>query len=99
MVAGISGPELALVIVMGPVALAVHAAHTPGGMPGTGVRSAVNEPPAAGALLSGFCPPTVSVATQKGTGSGSWLTCSCVLPPPQVNVILPKRPTKAALLA
>ena len=70
-VVGITGPEVALVIVICvPKAVAVHAPHTPGGMPGTGVRLAVNEPPAAGTLLSVVCPPTVSVATQKATGCG-----------------------------
>ena len=71
MVVGITGPELALVIVIcAPKAVAVHAPHAPGGMPGTGVRLAVYEPPAAGTLLSVVCPPTVSVATQNATGCG-----------------------------
>ena len=67
--AGSTGPELGPTIVIGAAVVAVHDAHRPGGMPGTGMMSAVYEPPAFG-TLSGFCPPTLNVTTQKFAGCG-----------------------------
>ena len=67
-VAGTVGPLVALVKVMPDDPVAFQAPHTPGGVPASGVITAVMVPLAPGPMAYGFCPFTEIVVRRQNAG-------------------------------